>query len=118
MKGNASLFAAVDLGSNAFRMTIGQQVLNKQQLVMQKVKTLREPVRLAEGLRDDALDMREGFRSTRIEHNDAALLAMALAELLNKRISNRAFSIVGQTAFANEALGVACRLSNPAIEQG
>lgn len=58
MKGNASLFAAVDLGSNAFRMTIGQQVLNKQHVVMQKVKTLREPVRLAEGLRDDALDMR------------------------------------------------------------
>ncbi|MCY1275243.1 Guanosine-5'-triphosphate,3'-diphosphate pyrophosphatase [compost metagenome] len=58
MKGSASLFAAVDLGSNAFRMTIGQQVLCNQRLIIQKVKTLREPVRLAEGLQDDALDMR------------------------------------------------------------
>lgn len=56
MKGNASLFAAVDLGSNAFRMTIGQQVLCNRRPVIQKVKSLREPVRLAEGLRDDALD--------------------------------------------------------------
>lgn len=56
MKGSAPLFAAVDLGSNAFRMTIGQQALRDQRLIIQKVKTLREPVRLAEGLHRDALD--------------------------------------------------------------
>lgn len=56
MKGSAPLFAAVDLGSNAFRMTIGQQVLCNRRPVIRKVKSLREPVRLAEGLRDEALD--------------------------------------------------------------
>ncbi|WP_338526724.1 Ppx/GppA family phosphatase [Pseudomonas batumici] len=56
MKGDASLFAAVDLGSNAFRMMIGQSVRRNQQLVIQEVKTLREPVRLAEGFQDGALD--------------------------------------------------------------
>ncbi|WP_297845424.1 Ppx/GppA family phosphatase [Pseudomonas sp.] len=56
MKGNASLFAAIDLGSNAFRMMIGQQVKRDQQFVIQEVKTLREPVRLAEGLQGKALD--------------------------------------------------------------
>lgn len=56
MKGNASLFAAVDLGSNAFRMMIGQQVKHDQQFVIHEVKTLREPVRLTEGLQGKALD--------------------------------------------------------------
>jgi exopolyphosphatase/guanosine-5'-triphosphate,3'-diphosphate pyrophosphatase len=56
MKGDSSLFAAIDLGSNAFRLMIGQQVRRNQQLVIQEVKTLREPVRLAEGLQGGALD--------------------------------------------------------------
>ncbi|MCY1393424.1 Guanosine-5'-triphosphate,3'-diphosphate pyrophosphatase [compost metagenome] len=56
MKGNDSLIAAIDLGSNAFRLTIGQQVSCAQRSTIEKVKTLREPVRLAEGLRGDALD--------------------------------------------------------------
>ena len=56
MKGDASLFAAIDLGSNAFRMMIGQSVKRNQQLVIQEVKTLREPVRLAEGFQGGALD--------------------------------------------------------------
>ena len=49
MKGDASLFAAIDLGSNAFRMMIGQSVRRNQGFMIQEVKTLREPVRLAEG---------------------------------------------------------------------
>ncbi|VVO26630.1 Ppx/GppA family phosphatase [Pseudomonas fluorescens] len=56
MKGDASLFAAVDLGSNAFRMMIGQQVKRNQRLVIQEVKTFREPVRLADGFQGKALD--------------------------------------------------------------
>ncbi|MBU0521459.1 MAG: Ppx/GppA family phosphatase [Gammaproteobacteria bacterium] len=56
MKGNASLFAAIDLGSNAFRLMIGQSVRRNQQIVIQEVKTLREPVRLAEGFQGGALD--------------------------------------------------------------
>ena len=56
MKGDASLFAAIDLGSNAFRMMIGQSVRRNQQFVIQEVKTLREPVRLAEGFQGGALD--------------------------------------------------------------
>lgn len=56
MKGDPSLFAAVDLGSNAFRMMIGQPVSHHRRLVIQEVKTLREPVRLAEGLRGRSLD--------------------------------------------------------------
>ncbi|MFJ2363391.1 Ppx/GppA family phosphatase [Pseudomonas sp. NPDC087697] len=56
MKGDASLFAAIDLGSNAFRMMIGQSVKRNQQFVIQEVKTLREPVRLAEGFQGGALD--------------------------------------------------------------
>ncbi|MVV48663.1 Ppx/GppA family phosphatase [Pseudomonas sp. PB120] len=56
MKGDASLFAAIDLGSNAFRMMIGQSVRRNQQWVIQEVKTLREPVRLAEGFQAGALD--------------------------------------------------------------
>ncbi|KAB0496319.1 Ppx/GppA family phosphatase [Pseudomonas vancouverensis] len=53
---DAPLFAAIDLGSNAFRMMIGQSVRRNQQMVIQEVKTLREPVRLAEGLQGGALD--------------------------------------------------------------
>jgi exopolyphosphatase/guanosine-5'-triphosphate,3'-diphosphate pyrophosphatase len=56
MKGDASLFAAIDLGSNAFRMIIGQSVRRRQGFVIQEVKTLREPVRLAEGFQGGALD--------------------------------------------------------------
>ncbi|WP_458377318.1 Ppx/GppA phosphatase family protein [Pseudomonas fluorescens] len=56
MKGDASLSAAIDLGSNAFRLMIGQSVKRNQQLVIQEVKTLREPVRLAEGFQGGALD--------------------------------------------------------------
>lgn len=56
MKGDTSLFAAIDLGSNAFRMMIGQPVKRNRQLVIEEVKSLREPVRLAEGLQDGALD--------------------------------------------------------------
>jgi exopolyphosphatase/guanosine-5'-triphosphate,3'-diphosphate pyrophosphatase len=53
---DAPLFAAIDLGSNAFRLMIGQSVRRNQQMVIQQVKTLREPVRLAEGLQGGALD--------------------------------------------------------------
>ncbi|WP_223447365.1 MULTISPECIES: Ppx/GppA family phosphatase [Pseudomonas] len=53
---DAPLFAAIDLGSNAFRLMIGQSVRRNQQMVVQEVKTLREPVRLAEGLQGGALD--------------------------------------------------------------
>jgi len=56
MKGDASLFAAIDLGSNAFRLMIGQSVRRNQQLMIHEVKTLREPVRLAEGFQGGALD--------------------------------------------------------------
>ncbi|PBJ03845.1 phosphatase [Pseudomonas sp. ACN5] len=53
---DAPLFAAIDLGSNAFRLMIGQSVRRNQQMVIQEVRTLREPVRLAEGLQGGALD--------------------------------------------------------------
>ncbi|WP_053164379.1 phosphatase [Pseudomonas sp. P1.8] len=53
---DAPLFAAIDLGSNAFRMMIGQSVRRNQQMVIQEVRTLREPVRLAEGFQGGALD--------------------------------------------------------------
>ena len=53
---DAPLFAAIDLGSNAFRMMIGQSVRRNQQMVIQEVRTLREPVRLTEGFQGGALD--------------------------------------------------------------
>ncbi|MGH8465223.1 MAG: Ppx/GppA family phosphatase, partial [Pseudomonas sp.] len=56
MKGDSSLFAAIDLGSNAFRLMIGQPARRNRQFVIEEVKSLREPVRLAEGLQDGALD--------------------------------------------------------------
>ncbi|WP_077048636.1 Ppx/GppA family phosphatase [Pseudomonas sp. KK4] len=56
MKGEAPLFAAVDLGSNAFRLMIGQSVKRNREFTIQEVKTLREPVRLAEGFKGGALD--------------------------------------------------------------
>lgn len=56
MNGDAPLFAAIDLGSNAFRMMIGQPVRRGQGFVIQEVKTLREPVRLAEGFQGGVLD--------------------------------------------------------------
>jgi len=56
MKSDTSLFAAIDLGSNAFRMMIGQPVKRNRQWVIEEVKSLREPVRLAEGLHGGALD--------------------------------------------------------------
>jgi len=55
-KGDASLFAAIDLGSNAFRMMIGQSVKRNQKWMIHEVKTLREPVRLSEGFQGGALD--------------------------------------------------------------
>jgi hypothetical protein len=64
MKGDASLFAAIDLGSNAFRMIIGQSVRRRQGFVIQEVKTLREPVRLAEGSQGGALSGIWGFGLT------------------------------------------------------
>ena len=56
MKGDANLFAAIDLGSNAFRMMIGQSVKRNRKWMIHEVKTLREPVRLSEGLQGGALD--------------------------------------------------------------
>jgi len=56
MKEDASLFAAIDLGSNAFRMMIGQSVRSRKGFMIQEIKTLREPVRLAEGFDGGALD--------------------------------------------------------------
>ncbi|NUT77764.1 Ppx/GppA family phosphatase [Pseudomonas sp. C1C7] len=56
MKGDASLFAAIDLGSNAFRLMIGQPVKRNQAFMIRELKTLREPVRLAEGFQGGALD--------------------------------------------------------------
>jgi exopolyphosphatase/guanosine-5'-triphosphate,3'-diphosphate pyrophosphatase len=56
MKGDASLFAAIDLGSNAFRLMIGQSVKRNQKWMIHEVKTLREPVRLSEGFQSGALD--------------------------------------------------------------
>lgn len=56
MKGDASLFAAIDLGSNAFRLMIGQPLRHSEGFLIQPVKTLREPVRLAEGFQGGALD--------------------------------------------------------------
>lgn len=56
MKPDAPLFAAIDLGSNAFRLMIGQSLRSRKGLLIQEVKTLREPVRLAEGFDGGALD--------------------------------------------------------------
>lgn len=56
MKEDASLFAAIDLGSNAFRLMIGQSVRSRKGFMIQEVKTLREPVRLAEGFDGGTLD--------------------------------------------------------------
>jgi exopolyphosphatase/guanosine-5'-triphosphate,3'-diphosphate pyrophosphatase len=56
MKGDASLFAAIDLGSNAFRMMIGQSIRRNQKWMIHEVKTLRDPVRLSEGFQGGALD--------------------------------------------------------------
>ncbi len=46
-------YAAVDLGSNAFRMMIGQRAPSH---VIKKVASFREPVRLSHGLRGSELD--------------------------------------------------------------
>jgi exopolyphosphatase/guanosine-5'-triphosphate,3'-diphosphate pyrophosphatase len=56
MNTDPTLFAAIDLGSNAFRMMIGQQDAAGALRQIQPVETLREPVRLSEGLRGEALD--------------------------------------------------------------
>lgn len=56
MKADASLFAAIDLGSNAFRLMIGQSVRRNKHIKIQEVKTLREPVRLAQGFQGGTLD--------------------------------------------------------------
>lgn len=56
MNSDSTLFAAVDLGSNAFRMMIGQRGAQGTGQRIQEVETLREPVRLSEGLQGNALD--------------------------------------------------------------
>ncbi|RWA56429.1 hypothetical protein AU476_03705 [Cupriavidus sp. UYMSc13B] len=48
-------YAAVDLGSNAFRMMIGQPARGGSR-VIREVAFFREPVRLSHGLRGSALD--------------------------------------------------------------
>ncbi|MDN0073472.1 Ppx/GppA family phosphatase [Crenobacter sp. SG2303] len=66
MASPSPFYAAVDLGSNAFRMMIGQQVVQDKKPVIQKVETLREPVRLSEGLQGMALDtpaLERGWRA-------------------------------------------------------
>jgi exopolyphosphatase/guanosine-5'-triphosphate,3'-diphosphate pyrophosphatase len=59
------MFAAVDLGSNSFRLHIGHQAGNR----MRVVKTAREPVRLAAGLDKDktlsAESIADGVRALR-----------------------------------------------------
>ncbi|MCB6184881.1 Ppx/GppA family phosphatase [Leeia sp. TBRC 13508] len=55
MPSDHQLFAAIDLGSNAFRMTIGKHPANTTEKIV-TLETLREPVRLAEGLQNNHLN--------------------------------------------------------------
>lgn len=56
MNSDSTLFAAIDLGSNAFRLMLGKQEAKDASLKIREVETLREPVRLAEGLQGNALN--------------------------------------------------------------
>ena len=47
------LVAAVDLGSNSFRMVIAKSTHTESGTQLQAIDTLREPVRLAAGLKDN-----------------------------------------------------------------
>ncbi|RDJ97631.1 Ppx/GppA family phosphatase [Cupriavidus lacunae] len=60
------LFAAVDLGSNAFRMMIGHRAPIGVGHVIKEVASFREPVRLSHGLRGSTLDdssLERGWRA-------------------------------------------------------
>jgi len=107
MKGDASLFAAVDLGSNAFRMMIGQRVLRDKRLVIEKIKTLREPVRRAVGLQDNALDPRalergwqalERFCKRLRGFEDARVRAVATRTFYDGRVDSRFLQMAEQAA--------------------
>jgi exopolyphosphatase/guanosine-5'-triphosphate,3'-diphosphate pyrophosphatase len=66
VKLDAPLFAVIDLGSNAFRMMIGKPDILDARRGIQEVETLREQVRLAEGLHGNALDdyaLRRGWKA-------------------------------------------------------
>jgi exopolyphosphatase/guanosine-5'-triphosphate,3'-diphosphate pyrophosphatase len=52
---SADLIAAVDLGSNSFRMLVAQAVNTSSGTQLRPVDTLRESVRLAAGLTDNKL---------------------------------------------------------------
>jgi exopolyphosphatase/guanosine-5'-triphosphate,3'-diphosphate pyrophosphatase len=59
-------YAAVDLGSNAFRMMIGQRAPTGLSPVIKEVASFREPVRLSHGLRGSELDdssLERGWRA-------------------------------------------------------
>ncbi|MDE1166460.1 MAG: Ppx/GppA family phosphatase [Pseudomonas sp.] len=103
-----SLFAAVDLGSNAFRMMIGQPVKRDRRLCIQEVKTLREPVRLAEGFQGKTLDtlaLERGWLALerfgkRLRHFDAGHVR-AVATSAVRDADNSALFLAG----AEERLG-------------
>ncbi|SCK26019.1 exopolyphosphatase / guanosine-5'-triphosphate,3'-diphosphate pyrophosphatase [Vogesella sp. LIG4] len=66
MPAPASLLAAVDLGSNAFRMVIGHGMPSAHGHHFYELETLREPVRLAEGLQhNNELDKHAMIRGLR-----------------------------------------------------
>ena len=62
-KNNSSdLVAAVDLGSNSFRMLVAQVVQTSSGTQLRPIDTLRESVRLAAGLTDDKLLGNEAYQ--------------------------------------------------------
>jgi exopolyphosphatase/guanosine-5'-triphosphate,3'-diphosphate pyrophosphatase len=99
------MFAAVDLGSNSFRLHIGHQVDNRMRIV----KSAREQVRLAAGLDshnvlsgdaiDDAVRALRGFRDILAQYR---LLAVRVVATNTYRIAKNADELLRRT---QEAIG-------------
>ena len=59
---SSELVAAVDLGSNSFRMLVAQVVITPSGTQLRPIDTLRETVRLAAGLTDNKLLGNDAFQ--------------------------------------------------------
>jgi hypothetical protein len=85
-------YAAVDLGSNAFRMMIGRPAPIGVSHVIKEVASFREPVRLSHGLRGSELD------DSSLERNRLVPEVVEM-EILNQEVPDhtapRAFESVG-----------------------
>lgn len=104
MPTSSPLLAAVDLGSNAFRMVIGHGMPSSDGHRFYEIETLREPVRLAEGLlHNNELDREAIIRGLRALDKFGTRLRGFQARQVRAVATNTVRVAVNADAFMSEA---------------